>query len=172
VWLNLGSSYAGGGGSSGHTEETTNCGRKTVDYGAIATGGRVPSGFKPKDLIPIPWMVAMALQADGWWLRSDIIWHKPNPMPESVTDRPTRSHEYLFLLAKSQRYYYDAEAIKESCQSGPSDIKKMQESRDRIGGKHKDLIEWIKEQAKENDRSISSFCISIFKEYKKQKEEK
>jgi DNA modification methylase len=70
--------------------------------------------FKPKDLVPIPWMVAMALQADGWWLRSDIIWAKPNPMPESVTDRPTKSHEYLFLLTKSAKYYYDAEAIKES----------------------------------------------------------
>lgn len=71
--------------------------------------------FKPKDMVPIPWMVAMALQADGWWLRSDIIWAKPNPMPESVTDRPTKAHEYLFLLAKSERYYYDAEAIAERC---------------------------------------------------------
>jgi DNA modification methylase len=70
-------------------------------------------GLKPKDLCGIPWRVAFALQADGWWLRSDIIWSKPNPMPESVTDRPTRAHEYLFLLAKSERYYYDADAIKE-----------------------------------------------------------
>jgi DNA modification methylase len=118
VWLNLGSSYAGGGGSSGHTEETTNCGRKTVDYGAIATGGKVPSGFKPKDLIPIPWMVAMALQADGWWLRQDIIWHKPNPKPESVSDRCTKSHEYIFLLTKSAKYFYDADAIKEQATYG------------------------------------------------------
>jgi DNA modification methylase len=71
------------------------------------------SGLKPKDLMGMPWRVAFALQADGWWLRSDIIWHKPNPMPESVTDRPTKSHEYVFLLAKSERYFYDAEAIKE-----------------------------------------------------------
>jgi DNA modification methylase len=70
-------------------------------------------GLKPKDLVGIPWRVAFALQADGWYLRSDIIWHKPNPMPESVTDRPTKAHEYLFLLSKSERYYYDAEAIKE-----------------------------------------------------------
>jgi DNA modification methylase len=69
--------------------------------------------FKPKDLVPIPWMVAMALQADGWYLRSDIIWSKPNPMPESVTDRPTKAHEYIFLLSKKASYYYDAEAIKE-----------------------------------------------------------
>lgn len=69
--------------------------------------------FKPKDLVPIPWMVAMALQADGWYLRSDIIWHKPNPMPESVTDRPTKSHEYIFLFAKSERYHYDNSAMQE-----------------------------------------------------------
>lgn len=70
-------------------------------------------GLKPKDLVGQPWMLAFALRADGWYLRSDIIWHKPNPMPESVTDRPTKAHEYLFLLTKSLRYYYDAEAIKE-----------------------------------------------------------
>jgi len=69
--------------------------------------------LKQKDLVPIPWMVAMALQADGWYLRSDIIWAKPNPMPESVTDRPTKAHEYVFLLSKSPRYYYDADAIRE-----------------------------------------------------------
>lgn len=74
--------------------------------------------LKPKDLVGIPWRVAFALQADGWWLRSDIIWAKPNPMPESVTDRPTKSHEYLFLLSKSARYFYDAEAIKEPVQYG------------------------------------------------------
>jgi DNA modification methylase len=73
--------------------------------------------LKAKDLIGIPWRVAFALQADGWYLRSDIIWHKPNPMPESVTDRPTKAHEYLFLLAKSERYYYDADAIKEPAET-------------------------------------------------------
>jgi DNA modification methylase len=72
-----------------------------------------PSQFKQKDLIPIPWMVAMALQADGWWLRQDIIWHKPNPMPESVRDRCTKAHEYVFLLTKSERYFYDIEAVRE-----------------------------------------------------------
>ena len=112
-WLNLGDSYAGGGGSSGHTAETKNLGAKTSEYGAVATGGRVPQGLKPKDLVGIPWRVAFALQADGWYLRQDIIWHKPNPMPESVRDRCTKAHEYVFLLAKSARYYYDADAIKE-----------------------------------------------------------
>jgi hypothetical protein len=75
---------------------------------------RQGKGLKPKDLVGIPWRVAFALQADGWYLRSDIIWHKPNPMPESVTDRPTKAHEYLFLLTKSPRYYYDADAIREA----------------------------------------------------------
>ena len=112
LWLNLGDSYAGGGGASGHTSETKNLGAKTANYGAVKTGGRT-YGLKPKDLVGIPWRVAFALQADGWYLRQDIIWHKPNPMPESVTDRCTKSHEYIFLLSKSPRYYYDAEAIKE-----------------------------------------------------------
>lgn len=71
-------------------------------------------GIKAKDLIGIPWMLAFALRADGWYLRSDIIWHKPNTMPESVTDRPTKAHEYIFLLSKSPKYYYDADAIRES----------------------------------------------------------
>jgi len=81
--------------------------------------------LKPKDLVGIPWRLAFALQADGWWLRSDIIWHKPNPMPESVTDRPTKSHEYIFLMSKAAKYYYDAEAIKES-QITPLDTKAHQ----------------------------------------------
>ena len=107
LWLNLGDSYNGSGGAGG-------------DYraGGLKEGqprypGRNISGLKPKDLIGIPWRVALALQADGWWLRSDIVWSKPNPMPESATDRPTRSHEYIFLLSKSQHYHYDHDAIKE-----------------------------------------------------------
>lgn len=74
---------------------------------------KVPAGIKSKDLVGIPWRLAFALQADGWYLRQDIIWHKPNPMPESVTDRCTKAHEYIFLLSKSGRYYYDADAIRE-----------------------------------------------------------
>lgn len=81
-----------------------------------------PSGLKPKDLVGIPWRVAFALQADGWYLRSDVIWSKGNPMPESVTDRPTRSHEYVFLLTKSSRYFYDADAVKEPSLTG--DVRK------------------------------------------------
>lgn len=117
LWLNLGDSYAGGGNYRGvHSEETlsdkqrSNGGARGVSQ---LLGAKNTPGCKPKDLIGIPWMVAFALRADGWYLRSDIIWHKPNPMPESVTDRPTKSHEYIFLLSKSAQYYYDAEAVAE-----------------------------------------------------------
>jgi len=119
VWLNLGDSYATGAGSyrnPGSDVSPIEHGGKqayTKDY-ARAQPNRMPiPGLKPKDLTGIPWRVAFALQADGWWLRSDIIWSKPNPMPESVTDRPTKAHEYIFLLSKSQTYYYDADAIRE-----------------------------------------------------------
>jgi DNA modification methylase len=105
LWLNLGDSYTGAANSGGVNR---NDGGPAV---RIASLDRKPG--KPKDLLGIPWRVAFALQADGWYLRADIIWHKPNPMPESVTDRPTKAHEYVFLLAKSARYYYDAAAIAE-----------------------------------------------------------
>lgn len=113
LWLNLGDSYAGGG-KKGNTEgekQKTNRGATWVGNDDIATLKANLVGYKTKDLIGIPWMVAFALRADGWYLRQDIIWHKPNPMPESVTDRCTKSHEYIFLLSKSQKYYYDAKAI-------------------------------------------------------------
>jgi len=112
LWLNLGDSYAAGG-HGGHQTE----GNGTFHGHRKREGDRhpkkAPLGLKPKDLVGIPWRVAFALQADGWYLRQDIIWHKPNPMPESVRDRCTKAHEYIFLLAKSRRYYYDAEAIRE-----------------------------------------------------------
>jgi DNA modification methylase len=114
LWLNIGDSYSGGGGYS--PEAPSNQGNQYVTNGGKSRdyrGRALAIGLKPKDLVGIPWMLAFALRADGWYLRSDIIWHKPSPMPESVTDRPTKSHEYLFLLSKSERYYYDAEAIKE-----------------------------------------------------------
>jgi DNA modification methylase len=109
VWLNLGDSYAGVGAQTGGTKGKER-GRREA---RMFRPGISWSGMKQKDLVGIPWRVAFALQADGWYLRADIIWHKPNPMPESVTDRPTKAHEYLFLLAKRERYYYDAAAIAE-----------------------------------------------------------
>ena len=107
LWLNLGDSYAAGGAIDPY--------RRTTSGKLMPPQGRSPvtSGLKPKDLVGIPWRVAFALQADRWYLRSDIIWSKPNPMPESVTDRPTCSHEYVFLLTKRERYFFDAVAVRE-----------------------------------------------------------
>jgi DNA modification methylase len=115
IWLNLGDSYIGGGGFSPDApSSSTSKSGQYGNQGALRTVGIKPNGaLKTKDLVGIPWRVAFALQADGWYLRQDIIWHKPNPMPESVTDRCTKAHEYIFLLAKSQKYYYDADAISE-----------------------------------------------------------
>lgn len=107
-WLNLGDSYAGSG-KGGQSDEK----RSEHWQPTYAHKGLTPRGYKPKDLLGIPWMVAFALRADGWYLRSDIIWNKPTAMPESVTDRPTKAHEYLFLLSKNPHYYYDADAIRE-----------------------------------------------------------
>lgn len=108
LWLNIGDSYAvsgnGGGGAKQDRNAGSSGGRKV---------GRPPNDFKPKDLIGVPWRLAFALQEDGWYLRQDIIWAKPNPMPESVRDRCTRAHEYLFQFSKSARYYYDRDAIAE-----------------------------------------------------------
>jgi DNA modification methylase len=120
VWLNLGDSYAGSGKGRGGSFDAERPGwsltpGKRMERGEGRWGGgdTPVAGLAGKQLIGIPWRVAFALQADGWWLRSDIIWAKPNPMPESVTDRPTRSHEYIFLLSKSAKYYYDQMAIAE-----------------------------------------------------------
>lgn len=120
VWLNLGDSFAGGG-KGGNPEHSTHHKQRTNVGSLTVAGMRVATGLKPKDLIGVPWRVAFALQADGWYLRSDIVWQKPNPMPESVRDRPTRSHEFIFLLAKSERYYYDADAIKEPMAAASAD---------------------------------------------------
>jgi DNA modification methylase len=116
LWLNLGDSYSGSWGAQSRSDGD---GGMSADQVAAhpkktRTGSldKTP-GLKPKDILGIPWRVAFALQADGWWLRQDIIWHKPNPMPESVTDRCTKAHEYIFLLAKAERYWFDAEAIAE-----------------------------------------------------------
>jgi len=110
LWLNLGDSYVMKfGGGKGRKSGTTKAAVDEVEK----PPREIPPSLKPKDLVGIPWMVAFALRADGWYLRQDIIWHKPNAMPESVTDRPTKAHEYIFLLAKSAQYYYDNEAIKE-----------------------------------------------------------
>ncbi len=137
LWLNLGDSYASQGGA----KSTPHLGKHFVDRArgqeVISRSKRLPrgegrwgggnnssgAGLKPKDLMGMPWRVAFALQADGWYLRQDIIWSKPNPMPESTRDRCTKAHEYLFLLSKSERYYYDAAAIAEPCSWDASNTK-------------------------------------------------
>jgi len=116
LWLNLGDSY---NAHPGQRKATDKAGEKQQTVrGAQAAPSRSVDGLKPKDLIGIPWRVAFALQADGWYLRQDIIWHKPNPMPESVRDRCTKAHEYVFLLSKSERYYWDAEVMQEPAVGG------------------------------------------------------
>jgi DNA modification methylase len=126
LWLNLGDSYAGHN-APGFREGNEVKNKNGVGY---------VEGLKPKDLVGIPWRVAFALQADGWYLRSDIIWHKPNPMPESVTDRPTKSHEYIFLLSKSERYYYDVDAIREPAQDRPQPLPESKTIRPNDTGWH------------------------------------
>jgi DNA modification methylase len=116
LWLNLGDSYAGSGKGRNADGTHQEGGKQGTNAGTVIgflSKNALTDGIKPKDLVGIPWRVAFALQARGWFLRSEIIWHKPNPMPESVTDRPTKSHEHIFLLAKSAKYFYDHEAIKE-----------------------------------------------------------
>jgi DNA modification methylase len=126
LWLNIGDSYANDGKWGGTT------GGKHVSalHGEPVGRGKRHTGLKPKDMVGIPWMLAFALRSDGWYLRQDIIWSKPNPMPESVRDRCTKSHEYIFLLSKSQKYYYDSEAIQEDAVS--TELKKFTD-----GGKDK-----------------------------------
>lgn len=136
LWLNLGDSFAGSGGAGGDYDDgglragqprpagSARLARSAGPLEEFQTGARdghrrsrparvSSDGVKPKDLVGIPWLTALALRSDGWWLRRDVIWNKPNPMPESATDRPHTSHEYLFLLTKSERYFYDAEAVRE-----------------------------------------------------------
>lgn len=135
-WLNLGDTYAANRSYQVIDSKNTDVGNTKAS--------RVPSGLKPKDLIGIPWRVAFALQADGWWLRSDIVWAKSNPMPESTTDRPTKAHEYIFLLAKSPKYFFDAEAIKE-----PAEWDRWGDQTNHKHQGSESAASWIKPKSKE-----------------------
>lgn len=137
LWLNLGDSYAGSWSSNsmrpgGGEQRPGHPGFQQLDERYTGRNGNVPAGLKPKDLVGIPWRVAFALQADGWYLRSDIIWSKPNPMPESVKDRPTKSHEYIFLLTKSAKYFWDQDAVREP----HKEVSLARAHRNRFGGKY------------------------------------
>jgi DNA modification methylase len=126
LWLNLGDSYAKAGTSGLGKKGTSSTlgGGENSAYAPVKKN--IPTGLKPKDLIGIPWRVAFRLQEDGWYLRQDIIWSKPNPMPESVTDRCTKSHEYIYLLTKSAIYYFDSKSIKEPL--AESSVKRLQQN--------------------------------------------
>ena len=157
LWLNLGDSYASGKGScynpgGGETSWKTYRERKTagvppLDRGNVSTLRQC--GLKPKDLIGIPWRVAFALQADGYWLRQDIIFHKPNPMPESVTDRCTKAHEYVFMLTKSARYYFDREAVAEPASNAGKPIK-MPDGMATYSGAHGSIHKEGRERGRPN----------------------
>ena len=159
VWLNLGDSYSSGG----RTTTTNQSLRGDKEYGV--TRPKPSKGIKPKDLIGIPWRVAFALQADGWYLRQDIIWHKPNPMPESVKDRCTKAHEYIFLLSKNVKYYFDNEAIKEDAKypQGPNSPKSIKKGKGEFGMDTRGGLSNIGAIAKRNKRSVWKVSTKPFK---------
>ena len=164
VWLNLGDSY-----------NTTQAGNKTWGDGVGANkhyvDGSIPKkrnliqGLKKKDLVGIPWRVAFALQQDGWYLRQDIIWHKPNPMPESVRDRCTKAHEYIFLLSKNVKYYFDNEAIKEDAKypQGPNSPQSIKKGKGEFGMDTRGGLSKIGALAKKNKRSVWTITTKPFK---------
>ena len=148
LWLNLGDTY-----SSGKRRTTTNQTiRGNTNYGVKRAKPQL--NIKPKDLMGIPWRVAFALQEKGWYLRQDIIWHKPSPMPESVKDRCTKSHEYIFLFSKNEKYYFDNESIKEKSKypNGPNSPEKVK----AVQGVYSVNLKKIKGNAKKNKRSVWS----------------
>ena len=179
LWLNLGDSYAGSWGNYAPTGQGGQRPKNTERWQREAYEGKADwrpptsnklEGLKPKDLVGIPWMVAFALRADGWYLRQDIIWHKPNPMPESVKDRCTKAHEYVFLLTKSARYYYDNEAIKEKAVSG-TDVGILR-SKKQATCNHPSILKRQKENidsrtagdGNRNKRSVWTVATKPFKE--------
>jgi DNA modification methylase len=167
LWLNLGDSYAGSGKGAWDNKEVQKeiyVPDKDIPQCKLK---KVPQGLKPKDLVGIPWMVAFALRADGWYLRQDIIWHKPNPMPESVTDRCTKSHEYIFLLTKSAQYYYDNEAIREPYQSKkekPRNKAAEGYNNSYVGGRLSEGVRDYYSAGKRNKRSVWTVTTKPFKE--------
>lgn len=149
LWLNLGDTYAQNEIRIRNGQGNISSKRKAA---VEQTGRKVSHGLKPKDLIGIPWLVAFALQADGWYLRQDIIWHKPNPMPESVTDRCTKAHEYLFLFSKNQKYFFDSEAIQEKATTAGKP--RVFGAKDQVGTMRKDIGRVFVDDGNRNKRSV------------------
>ena len=164
LWLNLADTYANKGCNSASVGGFTGKRIRAEKKGIMDSRRRNTQGLKPKDLIGIPWRVAFALQQDGWYLRQDIIWHKPNPMPESVKDRCTKAHEYIFLLSKSPRYYFDHEAIKEDGVI-PAGTKAAKGSADRVAqkGVNSRPSEYKIYDGKRNKRSVWSVSPKPYK---------
>lgn len=181
LWLNLGDSYAGGGNGGGGSfaKDGIRCALPGTDKNKATRHGKrgAVDGLKSKDLIGIPWRVAFALRADGWYLRQDIVWSKPNPMPESVRDRCTKAHEYLFMLTKAPRYFYDQDAIRENM--APSSIARLaqnveaQAGSERVPGKTNGPMKAVARKSKSKDgqqsmtrnkRSVWTVTTQPFKE--------
>jgi len=165
VWLNLGDSYMGGGGGNYNKTGISQAGGQHLTNVRNRKDFIKKSGVKPKDLVGIPWRVALALQQDGWYLRQDIIWHKPNPMPESVKDRCTKAHEYIFLLSKSPKYYFDNEAIKEDAKfpDGPSSPHNIKKGQGEYGMDTRGGLNKIGAIEKKNKRSVWTVTTKPFK---------
>ena len=164
LWLNIGDSYNAGrdGGHAGGGKQASHERHKGINR----SGANV-AGLKPKDLIGIPWMLAFALRADGWYLRQDIIWHKPNPMPESVEDRCTKAHEYIFLLSKSSQYYFDHEAIQESSIHAGAVVKNSNGKNSemgKFGATREGFLGEVTVKEKRNKRSVWTVTTKPFKD--------
>ncbi len=168
LWLNLGDSYVGAPKGNLNGQDKSGLTSTRTQRNAPAGINKLVDSLKPKDLVGIPWRVAFALQADGWYLRSDIIWHKPNPMPESVKDRPTKAHEYIFLLSKSAKYYYDADAIKEPVTAAT--VERLSQSglgeqlgSDRVPGKVNGPMKAVGTKENRNKRTVWTITTQSFK---------
>ena len=167
LWLNLGDSYMGGGGGNYNKSGISQAGGQHLTNVRNKRAFIENTGLKSKDLVGIPWRVAFALQADGWYLRQDIIWHKPNPMPESITDRCTKAHEYIFLLSKNKKYYYDHEAIKEDAvaRNRIAGNKKPQKGDQKFSDTKQGLLKaQQKTYTKRNKRSVWTVTTKPFKD--------
>ena len=169
LWLNIGDSYARTGGTDKKVSATAKVGSTRNTMKQMSNHTRhAPTGLKEKDLIGIPWMLAFALRADGWYLRQDIIWAKPNPMPESVTDRCTKSHEYIFLMSKSERYYFDSAAIAEPLAASSiarlaQPNLKQQAGSDRVPGKTNGNMKAVGSGDTRNRRSVWTVATQPYK---------
>lgn len=165
LWLNLGDSYASNQSAGDRVSKYSP--KQTTNAGKLGGKQTVPEGWKEKDLIGIPWMVAIALRMDGWYLRQDIIWHKPNPMPESVTDRCTKAHEYIFLLSKSPKYYFDHLAMQEPAKYAGTIVKAYKSGKNISGqkfGHTKTGGQDCEVKEKRNRRSVWSITVKPYRE--------